>query len=150
MMAGSMLSIQLEDAQFKAAFSRLRNVVDGRGMRLALSDIGEAMKTSTEDRAEREEAPDGTAWIDLTPKYKARKEKQRPGVKKLKFDGHMLGDMLSWQLDGDHAVLIGTNAIYGARQQEDRPFLGISADDRTEIIDILGDHILRAAENRTP
>ena len=149
-MAGSMLNIQLDDARFKVAFARLRDVVDGPGMRLALADIGEAMKTSTEHRAAREESPDGTAWIDLSPKYKRRKEKLRPGVPKLKFDGHMLGDMLSWQLDGDRAVLVGTNSIYGARQQADRPFLGISMDDRAEIVDILGSHLLRAAENRTP
>ena len=148
-MAGSMLNIQLDDARFKAAFARLRNVVDGPGTRLALADIGEAMKTSTEYRAAREESPGGTPWIDLSPKYKARKAKLRPGVPKLKFDGHLLGDMLSWQLDGDRAVLVGTNAIYGALQQEDRPFLGVSTNDRTEIIDILGDHLRRAAENRT-
>ena len=149
-MSGTTLSITSENAQFRATFLQLRQTVNGVGLRLALSDIGEAMKTSTERRAAREESPDGTPWIDLSPKYKARKEKLRPGVPKLKFDGHLLGDMLSWQLDGDRAVLVGTNALYGARQQEDRPFLGISADDRTEIVGILGDHLRRAAENRTP
>jgi phage gpG-like protein len=35
----------------------------------------------------------------------------------LKFDFHMLGDMASWQTDGNDAVLVGTNAPYGAIHQ---------------------------------
>ncbi len=151
-MSGAFFSIELNDEGMRAAFARLQSAVGGDGLRIALGDIGEAMKTATQARAAREESPDGTPWVDLSPKYKKRKAARRPGVPKLKFDGHLLGDMFSWQRDGDDAVLVGTNAIYGATHQfgrggiPARPFLGLSEDDKTEILDILGDHLRTALE----
>jgi len=46
-------------------------------------------------------SPDGTPWAALSPRYAKRKERERPGVPKLKFDNHMLGDRLSQTCVGD-------------------------------------------------
>jgi phage virion morphogenesis protein len=99
-----------------AALQETRAALRGDGQRLMLEDIGEYLLRSTRDRAAQEKAPDGTPWAPLSPRYKRFKDKKRPGVPKLKFDFHMLGDQFSQQVAGD-TLLVGTNAKYGAIHQ---------------------------------
>lgn len=87
--------------------------MQGKGLRLMLEDIGEYLVRSTRERAAQEKSPDGTPWASLSPRYQRFKDKKRPGVPKLKFDFHMLGDQFSQQVAGD-TLLVGTNAKYGA------------------------------------
>ena len=124
------------------------------GIGLALADLGEYLVRSTRERAAAEVDPTGSPWAPLSPRYKARKDKRRPGLPMLKHDNHMLGDQFSWQVRGTE-LLVGTNAIYGALHQfggtdsmapgpaavPARPWLGLSAEDETEALDILEDHI---------
>ena len=83
------------------------------------------------------------------------------GVQKVLHQSGILADTLAQQLiDGGHGVKVGTNRVYGAVQQfgnpdnryyntpggapapiPPRPFLGISDEDRTRIIDILDDYL---------
>jgi len=83
-------------------------------MTTLFADIGEYLLRSTRDRAARQISPEGSAWQALSPRYKARKDKERPGLPMLKYDNHMLGDRLSYQVEGG-ALLLGTSAPYGAR-----------------------------------
>lgn len=99
-----------------AALQKTRDALQGDGQRLMLEDIGEYLLRSTRDRAAQQKAPDGTPWAPLSPRYKRFKDKKRPGVPKLKFDFHMLGDQFSQQVAGD-TLLVGTNAKYGAIHQ---------------------------------
>jgi phage gpG-like protein len=146
------VTITVDDADVQAMFARLETFGAER-MQLALRDVGEALYNSMLERASREEGPDGVAWADLSPRYARRKENLRPGVPKLKFDGHLLGDRFSYQV-GDGFVDIGTSAIYGARQQfggggiPPREFVGFSDDDATEIRTILGEHLEAAIDGR--
>jgi phage virion morphogenesis protein len=109
------ITLDLKTAGVGAKLKRLRKVTEDDG-RLALLDIGEYLMGSTRDRAARQVGPDGTPWTPLSPAYKKYKAKVRPGVKMLKFDNHMLGDMLSYQVD-QAVLLLGTNAPYGAIHQ---------------------------------
>jgi len=75
-------------------------------------------------------------------------------VPKLKFDLHMLGDQLSYQV-GQNYVEVGTNAKYGALHQfgglpsmaagpaavPARPWLGLSADDERDLTDIVQEYL---------
>ena len=83
------------------------------------------------------------------------------GVQKVLHQSGILADTLARQLiDGGHGVEVGTNRVYGAVQQfgnpanryyntpggapapiPPRPFLGISDEDRTRIIEILEDYL---------
>lgn len=149
-MTGNSVTIDLDTRALQAPFARFLAVASGTARSDLLADIGEAMLNSTRDRAAEQKGPDGTPWVPLSPRYAKRKAKQRPGRPILEFDRHLLGDMLSWQPDGEDAVLVGTNAIYGATHQfgrggiPPRPFLGISADDEGELLAIVSEH-LRAA-----
>ncbi|WP_020508549.1 phage virion morphogenesis protein [Lamprocystis purpurea] len=83
------------------------------------------------------------------------------GVQKVLTQSGILADTIARQLiDGGHGVEVGTNRVYGAVQQfgnpanrfyntpggapapiPPRPFLGISDEDRTRIIEILEDYL---------
>lgn len=175
------------------ALARAMTELEGPARQLMLKDMGEYLLSSTRERAARQVGPDGTAWQALSPRYKRQKDKQRPGLPMLKFDNHMLGDRLSWQVDGN-VLLVGTNAPYGAEQhfghtyqrkaraQElyfsykagvvsprfvkkrksnfaqavnigahtvtlpGRPWLGLSAQDETELVEIGKDPLARALD----
>lgn len=177
----------------RPALARAMTELEGPARQLMLKDMGEYLLGSTRERAARQVSPDGTAWQALSPRYKRQKDRQRPGLPMLKFDNHMLGDRLSWQIERD-ALLVGTNAPYGAAQhfghtyqrkaraQElyfsykagvvsprfvkkrksnfaqavnigahavtlpGRPWLGLSAQDETELVEIAGDHLARALD----
>lgn len=134
-MAGARIEIQLDASQAQAALHGIGNQLGPDAQALLLKDIGEYLLKATRDRAAGEVSPAGTPWAALSPRYAARKAKQRPGLGLLKFDNHMLGDKFSFQVSPGE-VLVGTNAPYGARQQfggggiPARPWLGVSdADD---------------------
>lgn len=156
-MAGAFLSIDVDERKVVDALSRLA-AFDGEAMPLALEQIGEYLLRSTRDRAELQIDPEGDPWAPLSPRYAKWKEKKRPGVPILKFDFHMLGDQLSWQIVGDE-LFVGTNAVYGATHQfgrevtlpdgtrafiPARPYLGLSDEDAEEVTAILVDHLERA------
>jgi len=143
-MAGAKIRLEYDATTAEAALDYVGGKLDGEGRQLLLSHIGEYMLGATRDRGARQVDPSGQRWRALEPSYARWKRKKRPGVPILKFDNHMLGDQLAWQLVDDTAVDIGTNAIYGARQQfvGKRVWLGTSTDDDNEIVSIARDHLL--------
>ena len=131
-MTGARIELQLDTGAASVALAGLAQQLDADGRQQLLGQIGEFALRSTRDRAALQIAPDGTPWSPLSPRYARRKERLRPGLPMLMFDNHMLGDQLAWQLDGTDAVLMGTSAPYGARQQRGgggipaRVWLGLS------------------------
>ena len=107
--------IEITADSISPALTTALRALEGDGQRLMLEDIGEYVLRSTRDRAAQQKAPDGKAWAALSPRYKRFKDKKRPGVAKLRFDFHMLGDRLAQQVAGD-TLLVGTSAKYGAIQ----------------------------------
>ncbi|HET6545712.1 MAG TPA: phage virion morphogenesis protein [Rhodanobacteraceae bacterium] len=159
-MAGTQVSITVDDAEVQAALTRIA-AFGATTMRETLVDVGESVLNSTRDRARREESPDGVRWVDLSKRYAARKAIKRPGRLKLQYDLHMLGDQFAYQV-GDGYVDIGTNAPYGAIQQfggrpgmapgpaaiKAREWLGLSSQDQADVIDILSEHLQAAIDGR--
>jgi phage virion morphogenesis protein len=140
-MAGA--RIEIDDRQVLAALRRLEDFA--RNPDLALRDIGEALLGTHRARFEDQEAPDGTPWAALDPKYQARKRRNAERI--LVLEG-WLRDQLSYQVDGQRLEL-GTARIYGATHQfgreeagiPARPFLGLSEADQAEILEILREHL---------
>ena len=121
-----------------------------------LAELGEYGLRSTRARFKTQTAPDGTAWAALQPWY--QKEKRRNKNRILTLNGNLRGQM-TWQLVGDRTVEIGRNRPYAAVHQfgatikpraakvlmfrghvaksvtiPARPYLGLSDEDRSEIV----------------
>ena len=144
-----MITVEFKAEQLMAALTRADAQFDD--MLPLYRQIGEILLTSTKERFAKGEAPDGTKWKPKSPatlaKYGARKSNNvdsRPlyGPTKL----------LSQQITSDAAsdqVEIGSNRVYAAMMQYGgtkaafphlwgdipaRPFLGISAQDETNLV----------------
>lgn len=147
-MAGARILLDVRWGGTREALQRLTAFGDA-GLELALADMGEYLMRSIRERAAREVDPQGVPWTPLSPRYKRFKDAKRPGKKKLTFDNHMLFDQFSYQVQS-RQLLVGTAAKYGATHQfgrgkiPARPYLGISTEDETELVAILGDHLARA------
>jgi len=81
-------------------------------LRTPLNDIAEYLHMSTDARARRQVAPDGTPWAPLSPRTLARKK----GNKILRESGALL-DTLRHQVTDD-GLDFGTDRPYGAIHQD--------------------------------
>ena len=128
---------------------------------LALREIGDVLTASTKRRFAAQTDPDGHRWAPLSPVTLARKTNPRI----LTMHGYLGDGIRSQLLDGGKAVAVGTDRVYGAAMQfgmakgyagtnrrgrpipwgdiPARPFLGLSAQDRDEIREILADYLAR-------
>ena len=140
-----------------AAIEHLSGLVDAiNDPSPLLAELGEYGLRSTRARFKTQTAPDGTAWAALQPWY--QKEKWRNKNRILALNGYLRGQM-TWQLVGDRTVEIGSNLPYAAVHQfgatikpraakvlmfrghvaksvtiPARPYLGLSDEDRSEIV----------------
>lgn len=141
-----------------AAIEHLSGLVDAiNDPSPLLAELGEYGLRSTRARFKTQTAPDGTAWAALQPWY--QKEKRRNKNRILTLNGYLRGQM-TWQLVGDRTVEIGSNLPYAAVHQfgatikpraakvlmfrghvaksvtiPARPYLGLSDEDRSEIVE---------------
>jgi len=147
-MAGASIAIETrwEDDEIRRAFQRLQRA--GADMQRPLRDFGESWLNSTRARFESQESPSGTPWVALSERYRKRKHRNRDKI--LILRGHLMGT-LNYQVSSTE-VAVGSPLIYAATHQYGdprrgipaRPFLGLSDGDRTELLDILHDHLRRA------
>ena len=145
------------DVQAAAPGAALRRLAQfGSGpLQLALADIGEEWLLIHQLRFDRQAAPDGTPWAPLSPRYKAVKDKQRPGKPLLVFDNFLKGQ-LRYQVAGDE-LQFGSDRPYaalhhfggtasmkgGAAKVPRRPWLGLAAQDDEETLAILERHLVK-------
>lgn len=115
-MAGARIKIEVDDAALTGALANVQAELGAAGLRATLADIGEYLLRATRELAAEEVSPSGYAWPALSPRYAKNKAKLRPGLPMLKFDNHMLGDRLSYQVMDD-VLSVGTSAPYGAIHQ---------------------------------
>lgn len=108
-MAGSVLDVTIDASVVGRELELLAERLGS--MRTPLADIGEHLLISTDERARRQVAPDGTPWAPLSPRTLARKK----GNKILREDGNLL-DTLRPQVSGDE-LQFGTDRPYGAIHQ---------------------------------
>ena len=142
-----MIRVKIKTSEAKALLKRL---VQSAPLMVskALQDIGLSMVSSTQDNFERERSPDGMAWQPLAPSTIVRRKAGR-GSKALQ-DTRRLYQSITYAA-GAQSVTIGTNVEYAAFHQfgqgaapsgyqsqvPARPFLGVGAEDKREIAEIL-------------
>ena len=159
-MAGTSISITLDDAALVRQLGQLIGALTHPEP--ALRSIGEELQRTTQDRFDpgQKKSPDGTPWARNSPVTIARKGRDNP-----LYQRGNLQNTIRYQLRGATGVEVGTNLVYGAAQQfgmvkgyagrtrrgapipwgnvPARPYLGLSADDETEVVRILRDYLER-------
>lgn len=141
-MSGFDFKMEWDDRDFQRACAQLI----GRGQRLRplMLDLGEMLLDSTRQRFATKTAPDGSAWKPLKPSTLKRK-KGRGSL--LVLDGY-LRDLMRAEAD-DESVEVGSAQVYAALHQfggtsgmspgaaavEARPSLGLSIEDRSNVLD---------------
>lgn len=121
-------------ARFAQLASKVRNPQD------LLYTVASLTETQTKRRISDEKtAPDGRAWQEWSPDY----ARTRKGKHSLLVDSQALLDDIQSTVEGGEAVTFATMAYAGAHQDSQRswlpsrPFLGISASNADEIIDVV-------------
>ncbi len=144
-MAGASLNITIDDRELRALLQRLQARLSD--LTPVFRDMGEHLLNSTRARFQSQTDPSGLPWAPLSPTYQARKRKNKGKI--LTLEGRLRG-LLNYQVSQD-ALRVGTPLIYGATHQfgdprrniPARPFLGLSAADRNDLLDILNDYLAR-------
>lgn len=149
----------------KAVIERLAEImrrVDD--MSPAMMAIGELLSESTKQRFTDSRAPDGKRWKENAPatvlarlaklqaSSSSRRRAKDPGPKRPLVDTGILQDTIRYQvINSGRGVEVGTNRFsgewdggaavhqFGSRDGTipARPFLGLSPDDQTDVLDVL-------------
>jgi phage virion morphogenesis protein len=166
-----MLDIELDDAQFRAAWQQLHRHCADLGP--VLKDIGEDLVESTKQRFADSKGPDGSVWpanssvtiarmvhsvkgTKTKDGFLSKKGEQRWDSKKpLIGESRRLSEEIHYQLHGN-TLEIGSNMEYAAMQQfggkkskfphlwgdiPARPFLGLSAADKAGIVEMVSRYL---------
>lgn len=155
-------TITVDDAQVLAALRRLHSKTEDLGT--VLGTIGDRLVTTTQDRFATATAPDGTPWAANSPVTIARylglssgkkREAKAASKKPLTGESKSLRNQIHHQVSGN-VLEVGSTMEYAAMQQfggkkaefphlwgdiPARPFLGISAQDRADIDQIVTDYL---------
>jgi phage virion morphogenesis protein len=159
-MAGARITLTLDDAALVRQLGDLIGALTNPEP--ALRSIGEELQRATQERFDpgQKRAPDGTPWARNSPVTIARKGRDNP-----LYERGNLQNTIRYQVLGTRGVEVGTNLVYGAAHQfgmvkgyagrtrrgapipwgniPARPYLGLSADDETEVVRILRDYLER-------
>lgn len=147
-----MYTIELKADAVTGALDRAAALLDD--MTPLMQDIGELLAASTKARFALGEAPDGSKWSANSPVTLTRKTDSRP----LYGPTGLLSSQIFHEASAAQ-VEVGSNRIYAAMMQfggtkaqfahlwgtiPARPFLGLSAEDETNIIATIGDYLGQA------
>ncbi len=168
-----MFTIEINDAEVIAALTGLQELLDD--LSPVMEEIGELLVRSTKDRFLQGEAPDGSKWpgkSKATLNIYARMNR-RIDPRPLFQEGRLAGQIFA--VPGPTGLVIASNVEYAAAMQfgavkgslgayfyttkkgrkvdgsspwgsiPARPFLGLSAEDRTGIHDIVAEWLERVA-----
>ena len=157
------ITITVQDTAVLSGLAAMKAVADD--LAPVLADIGAELESSTVKRFISNVGPDGVPW---SPSARAKAE----GTPTLVQHGH-LRDSIHYEVAGD-AVEVGSNLIYAGIHQVGgtisakgealaftlangafvmtksvtipaRPYLGMSDNDNATVLDIVGEHLARAA-----
>ncbi|MEL6853503.1 MAG: phage virion morphogenesis protein [Cyanobacteria bacterium J06607_13] len=142
-MAEPLITVQYDDRDVQRLLTD--GIIRLRDLTAPMQEIGETLVLSTDERFEREEDPQGRRWKDITPRTRARK-RAMGRINKILQDTGTGRASINYRA-GKFKVSVGTPIDYMAdhqlgRGQDRREFLGISQDDRREIIAILSDYAI--------
>ena len=161
-MAGARYTIEFDGTLASNALSRAMALLGD--VTPIMRDYGEYLLISHRDRFQRQVSPAGTPWAPLSPEYQAQKKKNASRI--LVLEG-FLANTLRYNA-GPDGLEFGTNRPYGAVMQYGaaqgafgrtrrggpiprgdipaRPWLGHSAADDRELVDITQDHLQAAID----
>lgn len=141
-MAGTAIEINVAQvAKLEAKLAKLANP-DFPGL---MDHLGAVVESQTRRRIEEDKAaPDGTPWKPWSDGY----ARTRHAGHSLLIGDNGLLDSIGYHVEGDRAV-VGSNKVYAAIHQfggadvgmniPERPYLGISDSDESEIMDVVND-----------
>lgn len=145
-MADAVVTIQ--DDELRALCSRLNGMALKPSERKELlGSIGVEMETQTKERFATKETPDGDDWADIAESTKNYYQKKfgtkNPGNGTLWRLGSLM-DTITHEVDS-WSVTVGATKVYAAVHQYGwkkkniivRPYLGLSNDDKADIIGII-------------
>lgn len=137
-MSDPIIQLQYDDRAVRQRLTRLQAKVGD--LTPAMRNIGEALVLSTDQRFEKEISPSGEPWKPNTPFTIAKKRAEGRILKVLQSTGRGRASV-TYQASRDR-VVVGTNVDYMRKHQvgdkvPKREWLGVSADDKVEIIAIL-------------
>lgn len=168
------IRIEIHDAELRGMIRRVVEAAGPQGLRPALLEIGEDLTESTQRRFATSTAPDGSRWLAnaratieafVNRKGTTRKDGRlnakgsaRAIAKKPLVDSGDLRDDIHKIIDAAGDLVVGTNRFagnweggaavlhFGSRDGHipARPILGVSAEDRSGILEVLNRHF-RAA-----
>lgn len=144
--------IEIDDHEVLAALARVQERIGN--MRPLLAEIGEDMTASTKKRFDTTTAPDGSSWLlNSVLSTLLYKEGDTP----LTGETGLLHSTINYDVISATAVEIGSPMQYSAIQQfggtkaefphlwgdiPARPFLGLSEEDKANILDLTIDYLL--------
>lgn len=162
----SSASFELDMAEANYLFAAIKAA--GRNLRPLMNEIGSALEDSTRQRFRAERSPDGIRWAPISPEWRAEKAERGLAAGILKMRGDLLNSV-RYEAGGD-SVSVRASTPYAAAHQfgatirprrgralkvrgrllasvtiPARPYLGLSADDRSEVLDAARDFLARAA-----
>lgn len=111
-MAGANIKVNVDTSRMQRSVDRMVALLQRPAP--LMSELGEHLRGSTQDRFGAQVAPDGTPWQALSPAYMRRKHRNRDKV--LTLRGH-LRSQITFRLEGDDAVAVGSNRKYAAIHQ---------------------------------
>lgn len=140
--------VEIQDDELKALCARLNKIALKPGERKdLLGRIGAEIETQTTERFATKETPDGDSWTDIAEStknhYLKRFGSKNPGNGILWREGSLMNSIThevnSW------SVVVGATKVYAAvhhfgwkdRNIPARPYLGLSDEDKTDIIAII-------------
>lgn len=163
----SSTSFELDMAEANYLFAAIKAA--GRNLRPLMNEIGSALEDSTRQRFRTERSPDGARWTPISQEWRAEKAERGLASGILKMRGDLLNSV-RYDPPTDNSVTLVASTPYAAAHQfgatirprrgkalkvrgrllssvriPARPYLGLSADDRTEVLDAARDFLARAA-----
>jgi len=106
-------TFRINSEEFRA---RMKQFVERIGGRHLLAAAGETMRGSIEQTFRDSGSPPGS-WPPLAASTLKRRLKKGGGAIKMLIDRGRLKNSLTYRVEGDERLVIGTNVIYGAIHQ---------------------------------
>jgi phage virion morphogenesis protein len=153
-------TIVIESDEITSALARLSDAL--LDMTPAMKDLGEYFVESTTQRFKAGKAPDGSIWAAKSPVTIAAqggRRTNRLATRPLFGPSGSLNSTINFEAFPDR-IEWGSPMVYAAMQQfggsksafphlwgdiPARPFLGVSADDQVNVLDIVADYLSQAA-----
>ena len=163
-MAGASFTVDIAEATYMFAAIKAK----GRNLRPLMTEIGSALEDSTRQRFKSQRSPDDIPWAPISQEWRAEKAERGFATGILKMRGDLLNSV-RFEADNSSSTVIAS-APYAAIHQfggvirprrkralkvrgrvvasvtmPARPYLGLSAADRSEVLDAARDFLARAA-----